>query len=296
MKAYMLIPKISIHNANAMSSTYTIGFPAMTAWLGAVHALQRKIAKQDGFSDLKLVKTAVVCHECNLQVYKGMGDYKKSIIATANPLRKKGADFERPPFIEEARVHVVVSLLIEVQGVNGDNDKVFLKAVQQQVPSMKMASGDIMGFEKAQMIYVDENQLQAMKKVLFKLMPGYVIIERSDLMLKESENGTDRLDALLDVLKIHHMAEIDAEGIVSGWKHEKTCSGWLVPISIGFKGISPLGIVSEQRDATKRHRFVENVVTVGEFKMAHRFENIEEIMWHYNYDETNTMYICKNQQ
>ncbi|MCI1823361.1 MAG: type I-F CRISPR-associated protein Csy2, partial [Megasphaera sp.] len=38
-----------------MSSTYTIGFPAMTAWLGAVHALQRKIAKQDGFSDLKLV-------------------------------------------------------------------------------------------------------------------------------------------------------------------------------------------------------------------------------------------------
>ena len=39
MKTYIVLPDVQIHNANAMSSTYTIGFPAMTAWLGAVHAL-----------------------------------------------------------------------------------------------------------------------------------------------------------------------------------------------------------------------------------------------------------------
>ena len=44
MKTYIVLPDVQIHNANAMSSTYTIGFPAMTAWLGAVHALQRNLA------------------------------------------------------------------------------------------------------------------------------------------------------------------------------------------------------------------------------------------------------------
>lgn len=45
MKAYLLISHLRIHNANAMSSTLTIGVPAMTAWLGAVHALERKLGK-----------------------------------------------------------------------------------------------------------------------------------------------------------------------------------------------------------------------------------------------------------
>lgn len=43
MSTYLVIRKMQIHNANAMSSTYTIGVPAMTAWLGAVHALERKV-------------------------------------------------------------------------------------------------------------------------------------------------------------------------------------------------------------------------------------------------------------
>ena len=45
MKAYLLISHLRIHNANAMSSTLTIGVPAMTAWLGAVHALERKLGE-----------------------------------------------------------------------------------------------------------------------------------------------------------------------------------------------------------------------------------------------------------
>ena len=39
MKKILYIPKIKIHNANALSSPYTIGFPAMTAWGGGVHAI-----------------------------------------------------------------------------------------------------------------------------------------------------------------------------------------------------------------------------------------------------------------
>jgi len=35
IKRVLIIPHILVHNANALSSPFTIGFPAMTAWLGA---------------------------------------------------------------------------------------------------------------------------------------------------------------------------------------------------------------------------------------------------------------------
>ena len=65
MKTYLLIQRMGIQNANAMSSPYTIGFPAMTAWLGAVHALQRSV-QQNGFEAVAMAKTAVSCHGFHL--------------------------------------------------------------------------------------------------------------------------------------------------------------------------------------------------------------------------------------
>ena len=78
MRRFLLIPHIKIHNANAMSSPYTIGFPALTAWLGAVHALQRHI-QQQGLADVTLTSVAVSCHQFDLQTYKGQGDFVYSI-------------------------------------------------------------------------------------------------------------------------------------------------------------------------------------------------------------------------
>ena len=67
-----------------------------------------------------------------------------------------------------------------------------------------------------------------------------------------------------------------------------------MPIAIGFKGLSPLGKVKNQRDPDTPHRFAETIVTLGEFKMVHRFKNIDEMMWHYVYEENNQLYLCKN--
>ena len=99
VKTYLLLRHVRIHNANAFSSPLTIGFPAMTAWLGAMHALERKIRCNEALSSIRLKKLAVSCHDFDLQTYKGPGDYVNSVIITSNPLRKKGSSFERPPFI-----------------------------------------------------------------------------------------------------------------------------------------------------------------------------------------------------
>ena len=125
IKTYLLLRQVKIHNANAFSSPLTIGFPAMTAWLGAMHALERKLRRNETLCSIRLKKLAVSCHDFDLQTYKGPGDYVNSVIITSNPLRKKGASFERPPFIEEARVHLTVSLLIEVDGLSSSNYSIF---------------------------------------------------------------------------------------------------------------------------------------------------------------------------
>ena len=69
MRRFLLIPHLKIHNANAISSPYSIGFPAITAWLGSVHALQRCL-NEHGFNDIKLLNVAISCHNFNLQTHK----------------------------------------------------------------------------------------------------------------------------------------------------------------------------------------------------------------------------------
>ena len=173
MKAYLLISRLRIHNANAMSSTLTIGVPAMTAWLGAVHALERKLGerREPALEGIRLVKTAVSYHKTNLQIYKGLGDYVNSLVGTANPLNEKG---ERPSFIEDARIHLSVSLLIEVERVDGNNMELLEQAVKEILPQMKMAGGDILDIRKIQVMRIDEDNPMSVRKVIFTLMPGYI--------------------------------------------------------------------------------------------------------------------------
>ncbi|MDA3529762.1 type I-F CRISPR-associated protein Csy2 [Acinetobacter baumannii] len=290
MRHFLLIPHLKLHNANAMSSPYTIGFPAMTAWLGAVHALQRKLQTKD--CDVALTKVAVSCHEFNLQTYKGQGDFVHSIIGTANPLDKDGS---RPAFIEEARCHLEVSLLIEIENLGFKKREQLLKIVPDLVSSMKFASGDVLSVQKCQIIDFDEDEShdKELRPILNKLMLGHVLIERRDLVVESMNQGRDALDAVLDYLKVTHSSAVDENGKVT-WNSKRQTHGWLVPIAIGFQGISELGQAKNQRDANTPHRFAESVLTLGEFVMPYRIEHIDQLLWQYHVNLENNLYLCKN--
>ncbi|HMX99686.1 MAG TPA: type I-F CRISPR-associated protein Csy2 [Agitococcus sp.] len=288
MRRFLLIPHIKIHNANAMSSPYTIGFPAMTAWLGAVHALQRYV-QQQGFSDARFLKVGVSCHAFDLQTYKGRGDFVSSIIGTSNPLDKDG---NRPAFIEEARCHLTVSLLIEYEGIRKVKLNEFIALLNQSLPRFKMASGDILSVKPIEDLYLNEDESSELRKISNKLMLGHVLIERRDLMIKSMNSGKDALDALLDHLKLMHRAKQDADGNVT-WTTERLEKGWLVPIAVGFQGISDLAIAQNQRDSTIPHRFAESVITLGEFVMPYRLSDIDQMLWQYHVDQSQNLYLCQ---
>ncbi|WP_158134773.1 type I-F CRISPR-associated protein Csy2 [Vibrio navarrensis] len=283
----LILPHLKIHNANALSSPFTIGFPAMTAWLGFVHALERKLS-QAGLSDLMLHSAAVVSHRCDVQTHKGEGDFVHSIIGTANPLDKDGS---RSAFIEEARCHLDVSLVIEW---SGNKDEVqqpeFTQQLQAVIATMKVAGGDVLAVGKPSVKSVITEDDTG--RVLRQLMPGYVLIERRDLMIDAMQQGDDAIDALLGYLAVHHRCEqLEDQSVV--WHSQRKTSGWIVPIATGFQGISPLGEAKNQRDPSVPHRFAESVVTLGEFVMVHKIKHLDDILWQYHPDLENDLYLCQ---
>lgn len=289
LKRLLIIPRIQVQNANALSSPFTIGFPAMTAWLGAVHALQRSL-QQAGFQSIQLESVGVVSHQFDLQTHHHNGDYVTSIIGTGNPLDKDG---NRPSFIEEARAHLTASLVIEYAGLDaGDKDKALVQITQLLHGKLKIAGGDILAFDKP--CFTNIESFSDTQKVLRKLMPGYVLLERRELLQAAMHTGRDALAALIDYLAVHHSCTQENEKVE--WKSGRKEKGWLVPIAVGFQGISATGQALNQRDADAAHRFAEAVVTLGEFKMAHHIEDIETMLWRYQTDLDKNLYLCQTRQ
>jgi len=289
IKRLLLIPHLKIHNANALSSPFTIGFPAMTAWLGATHALERHL-KQGGFEDVLFKAMAVISHQCDLQTHKGIGDYVYSIIGTGNPLDKSGS---RSAFIEEARCHLDISLVIEYTGVDMDDNDDFLDKVSHLLHAkMKMAGGDILNFNRLEVLKVDDRDDAELRRFTRCLMPGYVIVERRELMQEAMVDGLDAMDALIDYLAVHHHCEKDEKDNIH-WSSKRKTGGWIVPIAIGFHGVDELKVAKNQRNTELPHRFAESLVTLGEFKMPHRIQSLDEILWHYHVNEEQALYMCQ---
>jgi CRISPR-associated protein Csy2 len=150
---------------------------------------------------------------------------------------------------------------------------------------------------KPQCFTFDEDSDTAYQAIVRHLMLGHVLIERRDLMVAEMQQGADALDAMLNQLKIMHRSTEDENGKVT-WTTSRKTKGWIVPISVGFQGISPLEKAIEQRDAETPHRFAEAVLTLGEFVLAYKVGavySIEDILWQYQPDTENDLYLCQTQ-
>lgn len=297
IRRVLLLPHIRVQNANALSSPFTIGFPAMTAWFGAVHALQRKV-NTSGLQNVIFDRAAVVSHDINLQTKIEQGDFGQSIIVPKRPpsTKRELTAFNAgsaPSFIEEARCHLDGSLLIEHSRIDRDNEELLIQQVIHHLnASIKIAGGDILSFQDPRLFRIEDGNDIDLHKLTRQLMPGYAIIERRELMIDLMEQGKDAIDALLDYLAIHHSCEKDDAGNVT-WLSKRKTSGWIVPIAIGFHGITELGRAKNQRDPDTKHRFAESVVTLGEFRMPHSIHTLDEILWSYHVDLEKNLYLCQ---
>lgn len=282
MSHYLLLKRLRVQNANALSSAFTFGFPAVTAFLGLAHKLQRELNPDHSVHEFQCLGVGIASHSFTMQDHQE--GYNRSLKLTANPLDKDG---NRPSFVEEGRCNLTVSLLLEVENLPTGREYNELPARIKQLllSRFKLAGGDILDVKVVDFIE-DED------KALRSLMPSYVLMERRDLMLEAMQNGQDALDALHGALQLNHTCtELDDDK--GQWQTNRTHKGWIVPIATGFHALTPAALAENQRDSSTPHRFAESVVTLGEFKMPIRCESVNEIIWRYQQD--GDLYLCTQQ-
>lgn len=304
MSSLLIVRNIYAEGLNTITGL-AYGFPAITNFLGLAHALERQL-KPD--FDIKLNGCAIVCHDHQTHIYqpKGWGDYV--FAQTRNPLvrNKKTGEFTTAPFVQEGKMNLRVSLLIECEGFIG-NFAAFEQQAMQCCSRLRLAGGRIVTIQQLKLVNLPEQTAQIetfVRSQMRRLLPGFVLLDRSDLLaehwnaLKATQPNTELLDAWLDFFALKYQAEVlETPKDKVNWKQvPKPASGWLVPMATGYRAISPLypaGQVANTRDPTIPFCFTESVYSIGEWRSAHRIKDLHEIIW--RYDISDGWYLAKTQ-
>jgi CRISPR-associated protein Csy2 len=302
----LVLRKVEVESANAVSGL-TYGYPAISNFLGFTHALSRKL---ETTFQLKLGRCAVISHEHQIHAYRPNKWDDFSFSLTRNPLTKE----EKPaPFVEEGRMHLTVTLVIECLFDEEDDaffeafdsSAEFIEQIKQVVFTQRLAGGTITAVEKI------EFNPEVNRKWFYQLLPGFALVERSDLLaehaasLHSDQPEATLLDAWLDFSALKYKAEpVLEEGETlndstkAHWHYcPKPAPGWLVPITTGYRAISEVyqpGEVSNTRDETTPFCFVEAAYTIGQWLSPHRVNDIKDLLWKYSSLPEQGWYLCKN--
>lgn len=314
----LLIPHLQVQNANAISSPMTWGFPSMTAFMGLMHALQRKLGPDSG---LQFSGVGVVCHSFQAQTHQG---YLHSFCLSRNPVMKNGGT---AAITEEGRIHLDISLVfkVNVSGSSLDADDTVLQhyadTVAHTLAGMRIAGGSVIAAHQPlsrralqphlQFLVQDDEdtagQYQQFAQLSQRLLPGFALVSRDDVLqahlaaLRAGDSdpaSVTALDAWLDLSRINYRAvQQTTEGTeTTVWQRDER-TGWLVPISVGYVALSalhPAGTVTQARDDHTPLRFVEAVYSMGQWISPRRLKNIHQIFWHPGHDPETGLYRCVN--
>ena len=321
MSQYLVLSHIEIQNANSIAGL-TWGFPAITQFLGFTHALNRKLSdRYKGEYNFELTGCGVVAHSIHNKVYQPKQYADFEFLQSKNPPVLSKHKSASPPIIEEGKMSLTVSLVIELDKtltLRTEEIKELEQKVLDLCYSMRIAGGTVLNIKQAKLLSAStQKQLTEMLRKIKRLtMPGFVLIDRKDYLQQhyqellakhdKEKNNKDKpqiIDAWLDFAALKYEAipeppedqDVPDENTPANWEYvAKPNSGYLVPLMTGYKAISELyepGQVLNTRDETTPSRFVEAIHSVGEWKGMHSTKDISAIIWRYHHD--NQWYICK---
>lgn len=288
LRYYLLFDHVIIHNANTISSPLTYGFPAISGFLGAIHALNLKIESD---TPVYLDGVLIACHECDPQIYRPNAFTDYTFRLTRNPLGKNG---DTRSIIEEGRVHLDVSLVVEIKIEDretlddADDKKRFIEQITKKLYQQRIAGGQVIDIESVGLFSASESQDDLIKA----LLPAFVLIEaQQDLHeitaeLQQQDPDVTGLDALVEMAMLHHLPQEKEHWQTTSVKHGR---GWLVPIPLGYQAISPLfepGKVEHARNNEHPAQFVECIYGLGKWVFPLKLQdNFSHAFWHYNCSE-----------
>ncbi len=300
MSSYILLERIKVENANALAGV-TYGFPAITSFLGFQHVLSLKFKEQFG---IEFTGCAIFCHDYEINSYQQY--YTRFIQNRCPPPTLKNTSSgqkrgDKVPIIEEAKMDMVVSILLRCDGSLSTNDDVkngYMTQLKTWVYQARLSGGTIHHIRK---IHILGDDLDKLKQ---KVLPSYVLKDASHYLQEHQrycqEQGIAKtpFDVWTDFFAFKEQSVQNDENQNIEWKRiiPPNKKGWIVPLMIGFKGISPLyqpEQVENLRDTRYPFRFVEAIHGLGEWQSSHSITNIETLFW--RYDVHDEWYLCTQQ-
>ncbi|WP_233139286.1 type I-F CRISPR-associated protein Csy2 [Aggregatibacter actinomycetemcomitans] len=314
---YLLFKHIKIQSANAISGPLSYGFPAVSGFVGAIHALSRKLNEK-----AMLDGVTIACHNYDLQAYQSTPFSDRTFIQARNPLKKNG---ETAPIIEEGKVHLDISLVIELHisdkmlshqvenNLNCDEAKIFLSECKNLLLKQRIAGGSVLSIEDVQLHYLEDEW-----KIKRQLLPGFVLmnaqaelikiteelqqgLKQGDFVVLEANPDATAFDALIETAILHHIPN-HPHAKTNEWQTYsiKQGRGWLVPIPVGYQAISPLfeaGQLQHCRTQDYPSQYVETLYSLGKWVSPLNLpEDLSRCFWRYTEPKNNLYLISQGDQ
>ena len=289
---YILVSNLKIEGANAASSNITIGFPAITAWMGMVHAWERKLWQMvpDIISPV-FEAVGISCRKFNLQTYKDKTSWIATIPNRRKPMEYRNSKYAHAAIIDEPKADMTVDLILSLEKDENQNYEDIVESLPDVIAQSRAVGGYIVSTPDilAMSIEDDEDLKEMNRRFIAKMMPGFALIDRSDLL--EEDNS---LGHMLDILSVQTSQIKDENGNTYMTPPVRNISGWIVPIVTGFRRLNePTKPIKNERAIQFKHCFVEPAITLGEFKMVNQIKDIRHMLWYYSH--TNFKYHCLNE-
>lgn len=311
-KYYLVLDHIDARDVNAISGGLIYGTPALTAIAGFVHNLNRKI---DGLKTttipvkkIQLKGFMVIAHQCDPKIYREHAGQDYTFLLKKAPLTRTGAN---PPIIEEGRLDYISSLVVSFtinQLLTPEQRKELSFLIQGLLPKLRYAGGVI---ESVRYVRVIDNNIadtyKAKVGILRQIGFGYVLLSQEKLLEElvvsgkgiadytddmnidedQGKRQKDGLDYLLETAMMHYIPPKE-EG--DRW-HIKTIQqerGWLVPLMVGYQGITDIfseGVLKEIRMPEYASQFVEPIYSLGKWMLTYRLltereQSLEHLFWY----------------
>jgi CRISPR-associated protein Csy2 len=314
--ALLILPRLRVQNANAISSPMTWGFPAMSAFIGLMQALERRLPAN---CRLELSAAGVICHDFEPQTARN--GYTRTFRLTRNPVDRTGAT---AAIVEEGRAHLTITLVLAAHGEVCSGEKDERDAVANEIgeilAGMRIAGGSVIppvqtgrGRRHRPLLEPLDDRSEERDKQFRRLcrqwLPGFALVSRDDLLarrlaeIREETPEATALDAWLDLSRLNHECHVTTTVNDQGEPREEVAwevrrpPGWVVPIPVGYGAISelfPAGTVANARDQSTPFRFVESLYSIGQWVSPHRLRRIDDLLWYVDNDLDAGLYRLNN--
>lgn len=317
---YLVFDRVRIQGANTVSGPLSYGFPALSGFLGAIHALKRKLPETMPFT---LGGVLIASHRCEVQAFQADAFDDATFIQSRNPIKRTG---ETASIIEEGKVHLNVSLIVEVFGEPNaiqPQEQLLADQLRALLYRQRIAGGSVVNIRDCHLY--PSHQADEIRR---RLLPGFVLMNadekletiteelrsgicqkvvRGRLKALEDENGNPiptglparpeatALDALLATALLYHQPQADDE-----WQtlSSKSRHGWVIPLPLGFQAISPLfeaGRMQHSRHAGYPTQYVETIYGLGEWRFPTKLpDDFRSCFWRYAEPQPNLYLITQN--